>query len=491
MKNTHLKIFTIVFCFFISQIGWSQDQDPEKVKIEKTVEEFAKFFKAYDWTDYVEDGRKREFACRGDGIPRLKRMRNPFRKAGNKEFANIAAGLEWFVYSIDKHVSGTNFDKIKEKEGSFFDTPTFKRDKMIEKLQTAKGADQFIDFYGTKLDQSVVEFTPDEKNKLTQIHREYNRYFDYNGLILEETYAIGDCNYRVWVTTRPIKIESNQVTWKIYTYVKLNCKCSDVSSTLKLKQMSVQLTSVMTSSWKNYDYRTIRFAAAEKAKMFIFKWLCCGTLDMNFEDGDGYDETMPGNNGGKEEEKDQKEKDKLKREKKCCNETPANNSVGIFPTISFGNNLDDSTLGIGVEYLHRGGTSLANNNWYFGVGGQISNSSGQGGELKENFYSGAVIVENRTPILPCLQWTQRVSGEYGEGTLEAFGNKDDFTHFLVGLSTGVNFDLSANFSVAIDARIFEVGSQTFKPTNGPEIKTDIKNLSIPPTKVRFGFRFKF
>jgi hypothetical protein len=104
MKIAHLKIFTIVFCLFICQIGTSQDVDQEKAKIDKTIEEFVKFFKNYDWTDYVEDEPKKTFACRGDAIPRLKRMRNPFRNVGKSEFATIAAGLEWFRFSIDNYV---------------------------------------------------------------------------------------------------------------------------------------------------------------------------------------------------------------------------------------------------------------------------------------------------------------------------------------------------------------------------------------------------
>jgi hypothetical protein len=365
---------------------------------------------------------------------------------------------------------------------------------MIEKLQAANGPGQFIEFYGTKLDQSTVKFTPEEKKILAKIYMEFSGYFDYIRWLTIDRYTIGDCFYHVSVALKPIKIESNRVTWKFITHVLLKCDCVETSSTSKLRQLRVQLSTEMTSTWRDYDYRTIRFVAAEKANMRLYLWSCCGLRYSRLDDlgDDDDDETKPDNSEDKEEEKkEEKEKDKLKREKKCCDSQPADNSVGIFPTINFGNNLDDSTLGIGVEYLHKAGTSLADNNWYFGIGGQFSTSSGQGGELKENFYSGTVIVENRTPILPCVQWTQRVTGEYGQGTIEAFGNKDDFTQVTFGLSTGINLDLSPNFSIAVDATIFEAGSQTFKPTNGPEIKTDITNLSLPPTEVRFGLRLNF
>jgi hypothetical protein len=117
-------------------------------------------------------------------------------------------------------------------------------------------------------------------------------------------------------------------------------------------------------------------------------------------------------------------------------------------------------------------------------------SAAQGGEIKENFFAGTAIVENRTPVLPCTQFVQRLWGQYGSGTLEAFGNKDNFTQFTAGLNVGINLEITPKVSVGGDVILVEIGQQTFKPDNGPDIKTDIGNFNLGRQSVRFGVRLK-
>ena len=247
MKITHLKIVTIVFCLFVYQMGMSQNNDAEKKKIEERAEDFAKFFKAFDWTDYTEVGRGKRFECRADAIPRLKRMRNPLRNAGVKEYLKTVSNVESFVLAMGQAVDGENFDKVKEREGSFMDYPDFKRDKMIEKIQTASTSEQFIDYFGTKLDQTKVKFSEAEKKELVELFNTYKMYFTRGELIAQEAYSIGDCKYGIGLFARPYKVESNKVTWRFHLGMTIYCNCQENSSNVKLKRINVYLEAEFVS----------------------------------------------------------------------------------------------------------------------------------------------------------------------------------------------------------------------------------------------------
>jgi hypothetical protein len=105
---------------------------------------------------------------------------------------------------------------------------------------------------------------------------------------------------------------------------------------------------------------------------------------------------------------------------------------------------------------------------------------------------GALIVENRTPILPCLDWVQRVCGLYGSGALEAENFTEDFTTFSVGIHTGANVQLTDSFGIGADISLINFGSITYKSDNGSEFKEDIGDATInKQMPVKLAFRFSF
>ena len=255
------------------------------------------------------------------------------------------------------------------------------------------------------------------------------------------------------------------------------------------------------------DINTARFSPgrdADSPKLEILSIVCCdkGPQDeLPDNDGGGQSDQNDGQNddGGNNNDNNDDNNDDTGLnydnfediQKACCDYEPSRHNIGFWPTIDLGNNFDDSTFGIGVEYNYNMGSSFGNNNWYLGAGAQYATSSGSDGDIKENVFIGSVFAENRTPVVPCVQFTQRIGFDYANGTLDAFGSEADFTQNSVSFGAGININVSDRIDVFGDGQIFRIGSQTITNANDMESDVDIGEARVGPRRFRIGVRLRW
>ncbi len=485
LKNELIKAICLVLIMSTTSIFSQSTTEPAS----RT--SFYNALNAINWDNFsVKDGLEDDLSCYPDFLAKIRQMTKVTLEDKVGEPYNEATKLLRSVQEIlEKH----DFDEIQIPKMPFSKFPL--RDHLLNSLQ----GDYKFDFNFQDTFQGNGRLDDKEYEDIMELYREFK---NRDGVLIQSTsYRDRDLNCRftmeLFMKLENFDFARGRANWRVRKQIAIDCDCIKRKGSNKgmfdLDNGFTILETFVNSSLKIENLKHTTFTKRENVEMVFLNYMCCNgeqseDKDPNESDpnegggeGDGGEENGDGSSGG----------DPVDKDKDCCDESQDKNSIGFFPVLNFGNNLEDSTIGISIEYLHNMGNSFGNNEWYAGLQGTYATSSAQGGELTENFYSGAVIVENRTPILPCVKWVQRVSGEFGQGTLEAFGNTDDFTHYSIDLRTGATFDLTSNFSVAIDAALLEIGSQTFKPTNGPEIKTDITNLYVPPQDVRFGFRFFF
>ena len=529
MRTLNLKYRILAFMLVLfSTLDAQQNPQVLNQRTQESIDSFYNQVNSVNWREF--DGANwlvdrynlncyPHFLQRSNLPPRIKAQRN--RQA-------IELLLFVFLDKLQSEINKGRFRNIQDANAPLLSSPI--RDRILNKLKDNLSQVDFIrEVKGNGNLVVDANNNIDEPGELAKIwtlydqlkRREYTvsrRRFGSIAMcaITEESLVLSFIN---------IDVGNQKVTMKVTRYVDLNCECRRRTGSYWTDNGSASYATYIEGSYADRGLFNLIFNSWTKPFNQGLSLNCCpmpegdsdGTPGGNDGDngndgnggnggnngndnGDSGDSNGDSNNGMTDEEVEEIEGDsgfyydpnqQEGDQENCCYNEQANNSIGIFPIIQFGNNFNDTTIGIGLEYLHNMGTSFGNNNWFVGGAAMYANSSGADGELKENFYAGAAIVENRTPIVPCFQWVQRVCAQYGEGTLDAFGSEDEFNQFTFGIHTGINVDLSESVSIYGDATVLELGSQTYTRENGLETKTDIGNLGLGRQRIQFGIRFKF
>lgn len=297
---------------------------------------------------------------------------------------------------------------------------------------------------------------------------------------------------------KEIDFNNQRIVYTVSRIFKADCECSGPNGEFDLRNGLIVQQTLLYGNYGKTSLTNMRFSADLRSTVSNLRITCCPVIDGDTGGSEDANDTGGDKNGDDSENSDNEDNksggyyDPGDSEKEnCCYNETANSSIGAFPILQFGNNFEDSTIGIGVEFLHSIGTSFGNNRLFVGASGLFASSNGANGELTENYYAGMAIIENRTPVIPCFQWTQRFSAGYGEGTLDSFGSKDEFSQLIFGIHTGINIDLSNRVSVFGDAALIEFGKQNYTAENGLEAKTDIGNLGLGRQTFQLGVRLKF
>ena len=476
MKTKHFMRSGILGILFLqTSLLFSQVFNPVRPPTNASLASFEQVIVGLDWQKHRLT-RNVEVPCTEDYLNKSKLVMSlPQDVKGSFGKATLTLNQ---LYSYIEYVSENSFKNVK------VDSAIKRRDKLINNLTSVDNAQQFILKFRTLDNGSTVTLPLAELEMLEAIYEFYEYILDTWIEIDKYTYKVNfpTCNHTIVLKMKPTKIEFGKISWELRLTSKIDCPCNN-NSNLKMKSGESEYKARVSSILPENNFFDMRFTSVDEVFRDILEIECCDEPenDQNSEREDANDDGNQEEGSGSAGEKD----------KKCCDHEQPNNSIGFFPIININDNFEDTTFGLSAEYLYNMGSSFLNNEWYIGGAATYQTSSAQDGEITENFYIGALIIENRTPILPCLQWVQRVCGQYGQGSIEAFGSEDDFNQLTFGIHTGFNMDIAPNVSIGADATILEFGNQTFTPDNAPEQETDIGNFSLGSQRIRFGVRFFF
>lgn len=498
MRNFEILFIKLVLIPLLGMGTMNAQKNPSK----KSVESFYNVLQNVDWSTRKDpEGLWFGYACEDEFYQKVavKKLQIADKNAHLRAF-DLPGRL---MTDVTNTLKDGSFDDLKEdKTGVFADEV---RDKLLVSLAGALSFDDFVSRFTTKRElgpnQKPIKLKPTDAQK-ENLRKIYDRMTSLKlGTFLDKNTAVDKegCKRQAIQSISLYRVMPTEIVWNVYLYLSISCDCDENSGPENIDRGSVAYHTLVTSKFPNdfFDLDKIIFKEAAVPTSDHPHLICCPSKeeDETPKDKDGgQDGEDKGNNDGgdgKEDDDDKKKGGPKEKDKDCCYEEQAGNSIGFFPIIALNDNFDNSGFGIGIEYLHGFGTSFGNNQWYAGLQGQYLTESSQDGELTTNTLSAAVILENRTSILPCTQWVQRVCGQYENGTIEAFGNKDDFSGFTVGVHTGFNFDVSPSVSIGADATVLTVGKRTLKPANGNEIEQDIGSLAVGQQNIRLGLRFKF
>ncbi len=451
--------------FIIAQV---ENNDP-KEPTNESIESFYNLINGINWKNFkwqdLEDSKKlcfKEFKQRYDKLPKHQ------LDAANKNSWFLGMGK---IVSVQNFINRGGLSDISVKNNAAF--PNLVRDHVFNYLKIESDMNEF-----KKKVKGNGTLTSFDDQMLGFIFKEYK----YNmSNIYHAKKTIDGCEViENWImNVLDHNTGNGTIKWELRRSVSIKCDCFNAKSSMELDYGFLNQRVTFNSSYVKNGVYDIRFSDPTEAEVTRLSIRCCPNPDADGDGGqmdNGDQGSVPGSNSSSQN---------------CCDTRTTNFSVGLFPAVFVGNNFEDTGVGLGLEGYLPIADTFGDSELYAGAQCQYSTQSSQDGEVTQNTFSAGVLLENRTPILPCTQFTMGVSADYATGTIEAFNNKDDLSGLTFGLHTGFNLDVSEKVAIAINANLLTFGKTTFTPENGPEIDQDVGELSLGRKQARIGIRFKF
>ncbi|NND63507.1 MAG: hypothetical protein HKN48_09975 [Flavobacteriaceae bacterium] len=481
MKKAVFAVCIMMLMLLPGQIFAQEENTDPKEPTKESMDSFYNLIDGIKWKDYevVEDkDTKRD--CYPELINRFKALVPKLLLKRNNNEAYRSA-MDRFQ-SVQRFINQGNFQNLGVKNTGGF--PNLVRDHFFNYLSQ--------DLEPQTYREKIIGAGNANDTEVSLM--DALRWLKYNarGHLAKRDFNQAGCNIYQLIKIEPTNhdVANAKITWAVTNTVTINCDCTERKNSKRLDRGTIKLKSEVTSTYLIKGIFNIIFTEASKPKQESLMVSCCPDPIRDESDKPADDNGGDGNNGNGDSKGDGSDS-KSEKDKDCCFPGENKFTIGLFPLIAVENNFEDSGFGIGVEGLYNIGTSFGNNEFYAGLQAQYLTESSQEGEVTQNTFSGAAILENRTPILPCVQWVQRICGQYSTGTIEAFNNKDDFDGLTFGIHTGFNLDVSENVAIGLDATVVTFGKTTFTPENGPDIEQDIGEFNLGGKQVRFGIRFKW
>ncbi|MDC8003330.1 hypothetical protein POV27_04670 [Aureisphaera galaxeae] len=460
-----------------------------KEDLEASMASFYKMFETINWGGFIDVEAKEQLLCHDDLLAKLRKFKLPegiFKEASTEAFQSVIFFSAVQYASDDKELfKGVDFSRYP---GSKYP----KKAKILDLIKKSKDADDFIEKFsknGTLSDDKHEPFI------LQNLFEDYKRIRLAKILTtLREFDITKNCKAYFGISARLKSVDMfrNKIIWEFKLHnVRLACNCENEENFKEFKSGDMEFTCEVESAIKDENMRKLNFNRSQPSKLRIFKYKCCGKKEGDDapKDGEGGSGSgSEGNRGGEDSDKEGDDSDKENKdqgyyddqegEAYCCNYEMPKNTFGVSAGIALINNFEDTSYDVAVQYMRDFGSIGGGNRIFGGVEAGYMGAETQDGQVTQTMLYGGVIAENRTPILPCLNWVQGVSAQYGMGNIENQGRKDDLTSFTVGIHTGLNLQFSESIGLGLNLQLAEFGSTTFTNEQGDEFKQDIGSVTL-------------
>lgn len=462
-------IFSSHYAICYSQDNNSQDEMLKK-DWEQTKKSFYDLIKQIDWGNFNEIEVKEELVCKEDFIKKIKKIKTPEEyqsPSGSEAYQALQVFLNLQYFATNE----SYFQNVDFSNYSFATYP--KRAKILNSLINSKTVEEFID--------KVINKAPHtEKDKfiLEMMFNDYVKIKSGNITATRIESTMDNCHYIIYLGVRLKDMDflKNKFFWEASIWQgRINCTCDNDSQDNGIKSAQFIIKADFESEIIDNNLIKLNFNKFSPSKVQVLKYECCPKQENPEEDKSSKDDHGYYNPNNSEQE--------------CCAAAPSPWYVGVYPSITLTNNFEDTYIGIGADIGYQVGSIFGENPFYVGLGVSYVTGSFQNGDVTDNTFSGMAFAENWIKIAPCVNFTQKLYGSYGTGSVTSFENEFDSITVKGGVQLGFVFSLSESVSIKGQGDLFTLGSTEYQYEFG-DTKEDIGTFSAP-SSYSLGLMFSF
>ncbi|WP_203256574.1 hypothetical protein [Hyunsoonleella ulvae] len=375
--------------------------------------------------------------------------------------SNIAFAINGIYSTIQPPITSETFDK------GMFNTL---EDKALNAINNSKNFADFVhgftgkDIGGIKGERtSSSGMVYKDIDEIRSYYKSLKKFLD--GLEFTPKHdndLNGNCRTEATSDVKIIKFNYPKITWKISTYVTVNCICNNGLDPTEVKSGSYEYTGTLNGI---FTHAKMTFDQPKDSKITIHSLECCAIKEEPISSEpltDSIDDLMP--------------------------EQYIGGGVGIGAQQDF----EEISYCVSAEYLKKLTYGSDENAWY--VGAEVGYSGWSFNDSKSNRIKIGPKLQYHTAVTPSKQ-TQLVvglMGNYNFGTNDNGFSKDDVTGIVGCAYGGVNIRVCENWSLFGQFPVFIYESTTFKSEAGGEFKTDGTSLLLnKDNPLKLGVRYKF